>query len=102
MDNSYWISSVKDNKKENKKIQGEIETEIAIIGGGLTGLSCGYYLSKENKDVVILEKNTICSHTSGNTTGKITSGHGLFYNYLNQTQHQNRILSQFFHQFQNL
>ena len=73
MDNSYWISSVKDNKKEYKKLQGKIETEIAIIGGGLTGLSCGYYLSKENKDVVILEKNTICSHTSGNTTGKITS-----------------------------
>ena len=86
MDNSYWISSVKDNKKEYKKLQGEIETEIAIIGGGLTGLSCGYYLSKENKDVVILEKNTICSHTSGNTTGKITSGHGLFYNYLLQSE----------------
>ena len=86
MDNSYWISSIKDNKKEYKKLQGKIETEIAIIGGGLTGISCGYYLSKENKDVVILEKNTICSHTSGNTTGKITSGHGLFYNYLLQSE----------------
>lgn len=90
MDNSYWISSVKDNKKEYEKLQEEIKTEIAIIGGGLTGLSCGYYLSKENKEVVILEKNTICSHTSGNTTGKITSGHGLFYNYLLQTEGKNK------------
>lgn len=86
MDNSYWISSVKNNKKEYKKLQEEIETEIAIIGGGLTGLSCGYYLTKENKNVTILEKDTICSHTSGNTTGKITSGHGLFYNYLLQSE----------------
>lgn len=90
MDNSYWISFVKDNKKEYEKLQEEIKTEIAIIGGGLTGLSCGYYLSKENKEVVILEKNTICSHTSGNTTGKITSGHGLFYNYLLQTEGKNK------------
>ena len=90
MDNSYWISSVKDNKKEYEKLQEEIKTEIAIIGGGLTGLSCGYYLSKENKEIVILEKNTICSHTSGNTTGKITSGHGLFYNYLLQTEGKNK------------
>ena len=90
MDNSYWISSVKNTKKEYKKLQEEIKTEIAIIGGGLTGLSCGYYLSKENKEVVILEKNTICSHTSGNTTGKITSGHGLFYNYLLQTEGKNK------------
>lgn len=90
MDNSYWISSVKYNKKEYEKLQEEIKTEIAIIGGGLTGLSCGYYLSKENKEVVILEKNTICSHTSGNTTGKITSGHGLFYNYLLQTEGKNK------------
>lgn len=86
MNNSYWISSIKNKKKEYKKLQEEIETEIAIIGGGLTGLSCGYYLTKENKDLVILEKNTICSHTSGNTTGKITSGHGLFYNYLLQSE----------------
>ena len=90
MDNSYWISFVKNTKKEYKKLQEEIKTEIAIIGGGLTGLSCGYYLSKENKEVVILEKNTICSHTSGNTTGKITSGHGLFYNYLLQTEGKNK------------
>lgn len=90
MDNSYWISSVKNNKKEYKKLQEEIETEIAIIGGGLTGLSCGYYLTKENKNVTILEKDTICSHTSGNTTGKITSGHGLFYNYLLQSEERKK------------
>lgn len=35
-----------------------------------------------NVKVAILEANTICSGASGATTGKITSQHGLFYNYL--------------------
>lgn len=33
------------------------ECDVAIIGGGLTGLSAAYYLSKEGKKVIVLEKN---------------------------------------------
>lgn len=49
--------------------------------GGLTGLSSAYYLSKET-NVIIVEKDKICSSTSGKNTGKLTSQHGLFYEYL--------------------
>lgn len=83
MDNSLWIST--DKKKNREKLKGRIEAEVCIIGGGLTGITTGYYLSKQGKEVVILEKNTIGSHTSGNTTGKITSQHGLFYSYLEES-----------------
>ena len=85
MDKSYWISSWIDNKKEYPKLQKEEETEIAIIGGGLTGLTTAYYLTKAGKEVILLEKDKICNHTSGNTTAKITSQHGLFYSYLIQS-----------------
>ncbi|MBP3502818.1 MAG: FAD-dependent oxidoreductase [Clostridia bacterium] len=78
--NSFWNESEK-NKINFPKIKNNIETSICIIGGGLTGLSTGYYLSKEN-DVVILEKDKICASTSGKNTGKITSQHGMFYKYL--------------------
>lgn len=86
MDNSYWISSTENVRKKYPKLQEEIETEITIIGAGLTGITTGYYLSKIKKDVVILEKNRICESTTGNTTGKITSQHGLFYYYLIESQ----------------
>ena len=33
------------------------EVEIAIIGAGLTGLTTGFYLTKRNKDIVILEQS---------------------------------------------
>lgn len=82
MDNSYWISSVQNIKKDYEKLENKQECEICVIGAGLTGLTCAYYLSKLGKKVIILEKNKIMSHTSGNTTAKITSQHGLFYKYL--------------------
>lgn len=85
MDKSYWISSWIDNKKEYPKLQEEIKVDTVIVGGGLTGLTTAYYLTKEGKDVILLEKDKICNHTSGNTTAKITSQHGLFYSYLIQS-----------------
>ena len=86
MDKSYWISCFKENKKTYPKLEKNEKSEIVIIGGGLTGLTTAYYLAKAGRKVTLLEKNEICSHTSGNTTAKITSQHGLFYDYLMQSQ----------------
>lgn len=86
MDNSFWIQTRMKDREEHKKLRRSIETEVCIIGGGLTGLTTAYYLSKQGVDVVLLEKNKICSHTSGNTTAKITSQHGLIYKYLIDSQ----------------
>lgn len=83
MDRSLWIDCKKQKRypmlEENKQV------DICIIGAGLTGITLAYYLVKAGKSVTILEKNEICSHTSGNTTAKITSQHGLIYNYLLQS-----------------
>lgn len=62
MDNSLWIASTK--AREYEKLQNDIETDVCIIGGGLTGITTGYYLSKEGKQVTILEKYKIGSHTT--------------------------------------
>ena len=77
---SYWIKSTK--KKEFESLNDDIITDILVIGGGLTGITTAYYLTEEGKDVTVIERSRIGEHTSGNNTGKITSQHGLFYNYL--------------------
>lgn len=41
------------------------EYDAAIIGGGIIGLSCGYYLSKKGKKVLILEAGNFASGASG-------------------------------------
>ena len=84
--NSYWIESVKNEKKEFSKFEKDAKADVCIIGGGLTGLTTAYYLSKTNLKVILLEKFRLCEHASGNTTAKITSQHDLFYDYLIQSQ----------------
>ena len=78
--NSIWLNSIPE--KEYKTLEYNLSTEVCVIGGGITGISTAYYLSKHGIDVTVLEKDKICSKTTGHTTGKITSQHGLFYKYL--------------------
>lgn len=56
--NVLWTSN---NKIPNKYtyLSEDISCDVAIIGGGLTGAICSYYLSKEGVDTVVLEKNII-------------------------------------------
>lgn len=80
---SYWIKSVEEKDKiKFGTLEENIKTDICIIGGGLTGLSTAYNLSKYKIRTVLIEKDEICKQTSGNSTAKITSQHGLIYKYL--------------------
>ena len=78
---SYWIDSVKDEKKF-KTLEDNIKTDICIIGGGLTGITTAYNLSKYKIRTVVIDKGRIGEQTSSNSTAKITSQHGLVYKYL--------------------
>lgn len=79
---SLWIAEEKEILEKSKRLEEEIETEVCIIGGGITGISTAYELSKQGKKVVIIERDKLAEKTTGNTTAKITSQHGLFYDYL--------------------
>ena len=78
---SLWIETTKDEIILNP-LEKDKETEICVIGGGLFGLTTAYYLTQQGKKVIVLEKGEIGEKVSGNTTGKITSQHGLFYDHL--------------------
>lgn len=61
------------------KPEGDIRTDVLIIGGGITGILCAYFLQQKGVDYVLAEGRTICSGITGNTTAKITVQHGLIY-----------------------
>lgn len=82
---SFWIDNVPQILSKPQKLDQDISCDVTIVGGGLTGLTCAYYLSKKGLKVVVLEKDSLMSKTSGNTTGKITAQHDLFYKYLIDT-----------------
>ena len=80
--NSVWLNS-NENKNKFKKLDKNISTDVCIVGAGVFGLTCGYYLTKQGYNVAILEKEPeIASKTTGHTTAKITSQHNLIYKYL--------------------
>ena len=84
MNESIWKTGTNEKlygKINDEKILNE-EVDICIIGAGITGITCAYELSELGYSVNIIEKNEVCSGTTGNTTGKITSQHNAFYNYL--------------------
>ena len=66
-------------KPEFKSLDGDIKTDVLIIGGGLCGILCAYMLNKAGVDCVLAEANEICSGVTNGTTAKITIGHGLIY-----------------------
>ena len=80
--NSLWLNS-NENKNKFKELDKDTSTDVCIVGAGIFGLTCGYYLTKQGFNVVILEKESeIASKTTGHTTAKITSQHNLIYKYL--------------------
>ncbi len=60
-------------------LKGNAKTDVLIIGGGMCGLLCAYYLKKSGIDCLLVESDKIALGTSGNTTAKITSLHGAIY-----------------------
>ena len=67
---SLWIKDLK--IKKYKVLNKNINTDILIIGGGLTGLSCAYYLKNSNLNICLVESKYIGMGVSSKTTGKVT------------------------------
>src|SRR4051812_47997716 len=67
-----------------EKLTNHLDVDVAIVGGGITGITAGYLLRKEGLKVAILEAGTILNGTTGHTTAKITAQHGLIYDELIQ------------------
>lgn len=60
-------------------LNGDIRTDVLVIGGGMAGLLTAYCLHKKGIKTVLVEKERICSGTTVGTTAKITAQHGLIY-----------------------
>ena len=80
MNESVWSKSV--DMPKFPKLEGDIKTDVLIIGGGMCGILCAYYLGLHGVDYTLVEANRIATGITSNTTAKITSQHGLIYNKL--------------------
>ena len=77
---SYWISSTP--QTSYPLLDHDIQVDIAIVGGGIVGITSAYLLSQEGYKIAIIEADRIIQGTTGHTTAKISSQHGLIYDRL--------------------
>jgi glycine/D-amino acid oxidase-like deaminating enzyme/nitrite reductase/ring-hydroxylating ferredoxin subunit len=75
---SYWIASTA--KTDYPVLNQDLKVDTVIVGGGLVGITTAYLLKKEGLRVAIIEADRIVMNTTGHTTAKISSQHGLVYN----------------------
>ncbi len=77
---SYWLASTA--SKSFPAMPGNIKADVAVIGGGIAGITAAYLLKKEGLKVVLIEARRILQGTTAYTTAKLTSLHRLIYHYL--------------------
>ncbi|MGD6873172.1 FAD-dependent oxidoreductase [Sutcliffiella horikoshii] len=74
---AYWRDSAPlpsfPTLNENKK------TDVCVVGGGITGITTAYQLAQEGLKVILIDADQILNGTTGHTTAKVTSQHGLIY-----------------------
>lgn len=69
----------------SEPLQGDLKTDVLIIGGGMAGLLCAFQLTQAGVNCALVEADRICGGITKNTTAKITSQHGLVYHKLTGT-----------------
>ena len=77
---SLWQSTA--DLPQFPALDGDADTDVLIIGGGIAGLLTAYRLHQRGVPYMLVEKDRICGGVTGLTTAKITVQHGLIYNKL--------------------
>jgi len=68
MQPSTWVNTARRSKRY-PSLDKDISVDVAIIGGGITGTTAAYLLSKEGKKVALISDGTTEETTTAHTTG---------------------------------
>lgn len=74
---SVWLATA--DRPEHPPVEGPLAVDLVVIGAGVTGLTTALLAQRSGAQVAVLEARRVGAGTSGRTTGKVTSQHGLIY-----------------------
>jgi glycine/D-amino acid oxidase-like deaminating enzyme/nitrite reductase/ring-hydroxylating ferredoxin subunit len=77
---SLWVATTPDTS--HSRLVGAVSADVAVVGGGITGLTAALLLQESGASVALLEARRLALGTTGNTTAKVTALHGLIYRHL--------------------
>lgn len=67
---SLWTATAPVSKYD--ALKGKVEVDVAVIGGGITGLTTALLLKQRGKKVALIERSHIGTGESGHTTAHLT------------------------------
>lgn len=73
----YWRTSVA--IPSFPPLTEDVHADVAIVGGGISGITTAYLLAKAGVKVAMIEADRLLNGTTGHTTAKITAQHDLIY-----------------------
>jgi len=74
---SFWIASTPTTNFPT--LENNLTVDVAIVGGGIVGLTAALLLKRAGKKVAVIEAKQIVTGVSGHTTAKVTALHQLIY-----------------------
>jgi glycine/D-amino acid oxidase-like deaminating enzyme/nitrite reductase/ring-hydroxylating ferredoxin subunit len=77
---SYWMTTADGTKYP--PLREDLTVDVAVIGGGIAGLSTAWELANQGRQVAVLEADRIAAGVTGHTTAKVSSLHGSIYRHL--------------------
>src|SRR6478752_6571098 len=80
---SLWLATT--GATDFPVLHGTVEVDVAVIGGGIAGLTAALALKRSGRSVAVLEAGRIGTGVTGHTTGKVTSLHRLAYTELQRS-----------------
>jgi glycine/D-amino acid oxidase-like deaminating enzyme/nitrite reductase/ring-hydroxylating ferredoxin subunit len=80
---SFWVDSTPDT--DYPSLAPGTRVDVAVLGGGLVGITAAYLLKQAGKSVAVVEANRVGRGVTGYSTAKVTAGHGLIYTKLIKT-----------------
>lgn len=82
MSDSIWSDGGRIQMPQYEKLTRIKKVDVTIVGGGLCGLLCAYFLKEAGVECLLLEGSRIGSGTVRHAMAQVTSQHGLIYSRL--------------------
>ena len=78
---SYYARTLADDR-QRPALDGAVESDVCIVGGGLAGLTASLWLAQAGKSVVLLEAHRIGWGASGRNGGFVTPGFATGFDHI--------------------
>ena len=84
LDRCYWIDIARDPAASSGSLQGDVEVDVAIIGGGMVGIVAARLLKDRGQRVAVVEAGRAGRGVTGRSTAKVTAQHSVFLQRIEQ------------------